>query len=185
MVDVAEELGVDAIGLNHLMFSTPAEVEETVRLIGAKDASVISTFVTEDPGLDPARVRRQVDALAARCRERGIRFDMRPKVKGGILEPYYTPGAALDGRCLYPFLYARVSFSGKAYFCPFIRVEVGDLTKQSLGEVWTSEPYVALRQKLVQNGVFPVCRRCCKVELAPAAVPATVEAIADEPALAT
>ena len=35
MVDVAEELGVDAIGLNHLMFSTPEEVAETVRLIGA------------------------------------------------------------------------------------------------------------------------------------------------------
>ena len=55
-------------------------------------------------------------------------------------------GRALEGRCLYPFLYARVSFSGKAYFCPFIRVEVGDLTTQSLEEVWTGEPYVALRQ---------------------------------------
>ena len=52
MVDVAEELGVDAIGLNHLMFSTPEEVAETVRLIGAADASVIATFVTPDPGLD-------------------------------------------------------------------------------------------------------------------------------------
>jgi MoaA/NifB/PqqE/SkfB family radical SAM enzyme len=30
MVEVAEELGVDAIGLNHLMFSTPEEVAETV-----------------------------------------------------------------------------------------------------------------------------------------------------------
>src|SRR4249919_583657 len=79
MVGVAEELGVDAIGLNHLMFSTPEEVAETVRIIGAADASVISTYVTADTGLDPARVRRQVDALAARCRERGIRFDMRPK----------------------------------------------------------------------------------------------------------
>jgi len=187
MVDVASELGVDAIGLNHLMYSTPEEVEETVRLIGATDASVISTYVTRDPGLDPARVRRQVDALAARCRERGIRFDMRPKVKNALIEPYYTPGSKLEGRCLYPFLYARVSFSGKAYFCPFIRVEVGDLTTQSLGEVWTSEPYVALRQKLVQNGVFPVCRRCCKVELAPVAAPAATaaEAAVEEPALAT
>ena len=168
MVDVASELGVDAIGLNHLMYSTPDEVAETVRLIGADDASVISTFVTEDPGLDPARVRAQVDRLAARCRERGIRFDMRPKVKSGVLEPYYRPGSALEGRCLYPFLYARVSYSGKAYFCPFIRIEVGDLTKQSLEEVWTGERYVALRRTLVTNGIFPVCRRCCKVELTPA-----------------
>ena len=29
MVDVAQELGVDAIGLNHLMYSTPDDVDET------------------------------------------------------------------------------------------------------------------------------------------------------------
>ncbi|ODS53630.1 MAG: hypothetical protein ABS36_13470 [Acidobacteria bacterium SCN 69-37] len=179
MVDVAAELGVDAIGLNHLMFSTPEEVEETVRLIGTGDASIISTYVTTDPGLEPERVRRQVNALMARCRERGIRFDMRPKVKPAIVEPYYTPGTKLEGRCLYPFLYARVSFSGKAYFCPFIRVEVGDLTQQSLEEVWTGQPYVDLRRRLVENGIFPVCRRCCKVELSPS--PADPAAPAEEP----
>lgn len=180
MVDVASELGVDAIGLNHLMFSTPEEVDESVRLIGTGDASIISTFVTRDPGLEPERVQRQVTALAARCRDRGIRFDMRPKVKPALVRSYYTPGTALEGRCLYPFLYARVSFSGKAYFCPFIRVEVGDLTKQSLEEVWTGEPYVALRKRLVENGIFPVCRRCCKVELNP--TPADVaEVVAEEP----
>ncbi len=107
-----------------------------MRLLGTGDASAISTYVTEDPHLDPARVRTQVDALAARCRERGIRFDMRPKVKGGLIEPYYTPGTALPGRCLYPFLNARISFSGKVYFCPFIRIEVGDLTDPSLEEIW-------------------------------------------------
>jgi MoaA/NifB/PqqE/SkfB family radical SAM enzyme len=173
MVDVAHELGVDAIGLNHLMYSTPDEVAETVGLLGVGDASAISTFVTDDPGLDPARVRAAVETLQARCRERGIRFDMRPKVRGALVDPYYTPGSTLEGRCLYPFLYARVSFSGKAYFCPFIRVEVGDLTKQSLEEVWTGDRYVAMRRTLVENGIFPVCRRCCKVELAPAGAPYT------------
>src|SRR4051794_22682721 len=143
MVDTAEELGVDAIGLNHLMFSTPEEVAETVRLTGASGPEAISTFVTNDPGLSVARVRAQVDALIEKCRARNIRFDMRPKVRPAILRDYYTPGTKLEGRCMYPFLHARVSFSGKAYFCPFIRVEVGDLTKQSLGEVWTGEPYVA------------------------------------------
>jgi len=186
MVDVAHELGVDAIGLNHLMYSTPEEVDETVRLLGpGADASAISTYVTTDPGLNPARVRRQVDALAARCRERGIRFDMRPKVRGGLIEPYYTPGSRLEGRCLYPFLNARVSFSGKAYFCPFIRLEVGDLTTQSLEDVWTGERYVSLRRKLVQNGIFPVCRRCCKVELAAAPAPVTVDVPVDAPVAVT
>jgi MoaA/NifB/PqqE/SkfB family radical SAM enzyme len=167
MVDVAEDLGVDAIGLNHLMFSTPEEVAETVKIIGAPDASVIATFVTPDPGLDVARVRAQVTALAEKCKQRNILFDFRPKVHTPLMDSYYTPGTKLDGRCLYPFLHARVSYSGKVYFCPFIRVEVGDLTQSSLEEVWNGEKYVEMRRKLLDNGIFPVCRRCCKVELSP------------------
>jgi MoaA/NifB/PqqE/SkfB family radical SAM enzyme len=171
MVDVAEELGVDAIGLNHLMYSTPEEVAETVRLLGVPDASAIATFVTPDPGLDIARVRAQVAALQAKCRARNILFDFRPKVHPQLMESYYTPGAPLEGRCLYPFLHARVSFSGKVYFCPFIRIEVGDLAKSSLEEIWNGDRYVELRKKLVDNGIFPVCRRCCKVELSPEPAP--------------
>jgi MoaA/NifB/PqqE/SkfB family radical SAM enzyme len=180
MVDVAEELGVDAIGLNHLMYSTPEEVADTVRMIGATDPSVIATFVTLDPGLDVRVVRAKVAALQRKCRERNILFDFRPKVMPELMDAYYTPGAPLQGRCLYPFLHARVSFSGKVYFCPFIRVEVGDLTKSSLEEIWNGEPYVDMRRRLLENGLFPVCRRCCKVELSndpiPEPVPATVVA---------
>jgi MoaA/NifB/PqqE/SkfB family radical SAM enzyme len=165
MVDVAEQLGVDAIGLNHLMYSTPEEVAETVRLIGAPDASAIATFVTADPGLDIEMVRTKVAALEEKCRRKNVLFDFRPKVHPQLIDNYYTPGAALDGRCLYPFLHARVSFSGKVYFCPFIRIEVGDLTQSSLEEVWNSDKYVGMRRTLVENGIFPVCRRCCKVEL--------------------
>jgi MoaA/NifB/PqqE/SkfB family radical SAM enzyme len=175
MVDVAEELGVDANGLNHLMFSTPEDVAETVKIIGAPDASVIATFVTPDPGLDVARVREQVGKLAAKCRERNILFDYRPKVHEPLMDSYYTPGTKLNGRCLYPFLHARVSFSGKVFFCPFIRVEVGDLTQNSLEEVWNSERYVEMRRRLLEHGIFPVCRRCCKVELAPEPAVATAD----------
>jgi MoaA/NifB/PqqE/SkfB family radical SAM enzyme len=165
MVDVAEELGVDAIGLNHLMYSTPEEVAETVKILGASDPSVIATYVTPDPGLDVAHVRAKVTALADRCREKNILFDFRPKVREPLMDSYYTPGTKLDGRCLYPFLHARVSFSGKVYFCPFIRIEVGDLTQSSLEEVWNGETYVEMRRKLLEHKIFPVCRRCCKVEL--------------------
>jgi hypothetical protein len=164
-VDVAEALGVDAIGLNHLMYSTTAERDETLRLIGETDPKIISTFVTDDPGIAPARVRAKVAALQEKCRQHNVLFDYRPKVHAPLIESYYTPGAPLAGRCLYPFLQARVSFSGKVFFCPFIRVEVGDLNESTLEEVWNSERYVDMRHRLLEHGVFPVCRRCCKVEL--------------------
>ena len=167
MVEVAEELGVDAIGLNHLMFATAAERDETLRIIGETDPKVISTYITEDPGVHPARVREQVMRLQQACARKGVLFDYRPKVHPPLIDPYYTPGTPLAGRCLYPFMHARVSFSGKVFFCPFIRVEVGDLTTQTLGEVWNSAKYVELRKTLLEHELFPVCRRCCKVELSP------------------
>jgi len=172
MADVAAGLGVDAIGLNHLMFATPEEAEQTAKILGAPDTSVIATYVTPDPGLDASAVAAEVQALRARCLEKGIRFDVRPKVWPSIVQDYYRPGAPLLGRCLYPFLHARVGFSGKMYFCPFIRLEVGDLNESSIEEVWNSPRYVELRKVLLGRKLLPVCRRCCKVELSPEAVPA-------------
>jgi MoaA/NifB/PqqE/SkfB family radical SAM enzyme len=165
IVDVAAELGVDAIGLNHLMYATHEEVRQTLELIGETDPALVSTFVTDDPGLDPEEVRAKVAALERKCAERNVLFDYRPKVHAALMGPYYTPGAALDGRCLYPFLNARVSFSGKVYFCPFIRVEVGELSTATLREIWNGPRYVDLRRRLLEAALFPVCRRCCKVEL--------------------
>jgi MoaA/NifB/PqqE/SkfB family radical SAM enzyme len=171
MVDVAEDLGIEAIGLNHLMYSTPQEVQETLQMIGSDDPSVIATFVTQDPLVRPGPVREKVAALREKCRAHGIRFDVRPKVLTELMDNYYEPGSRLNGRCLYPFNWARVSYSGKVYFCPFIRVEVGDLTKQTLEEVWNGPTYVGLRKRLLDEQLFPVCRRCCKVELSPVPVP--------------
>ncbi len=170
MADVAEELGVDSIGLNHLMFSTPEEVSETLRLLGESDPTLIQTFVTPNPGLSSDEVRKKITGLAEKCRSKGIRFGPRPLISDAVLDNYYRPGAPLKGRCLYPFLNARVSFSGKMYFCPLIRIEVGDLTKTPLEEIWNGERYVALRRRLLENELFPVCGRCCKVELSPEAV---------------
>jgi hypothetical protein len=156
------------------MYATAAERDETLRIIGETDPKIISTYITEDPGVDPSRVRDQVQRLQQACARKGVLFDYRPKVHPPLIDPYYTPGTPLAGRCLYPFMHARVSFSGKVFFCPFIRVEVGDLTTQTLGEVWNGEKYVELRKTLLEHELFPVCRRCCKVELsAPPTLPAT------------
>jgi len=165
MADVAENLGVDAIGLNHLMYSSPDEVNDTLRFVGSTNPGVIATFVTPDPGMTPEQVRTKVQALQEQCRQRGIKFDVRPKVWPETTDAYYTAGSPLAGRCLYPFRHARVGFSGKVYFCPFIRIEVGDLTIQTLAEAWNSDRYVQLRKTLLDHKLFPVCRRCCKVEL--------------------
>ena len=45
---------------------------------------------------------------------------------------------------------------------------------------WNAPRYVELRRRLLEEGLFPVCRRCCKVELSQ---PADADALR-EPAAA-
>jgi MoaA/NifB/PqqE/SkfB family radical SAM enzyme len=165
VVDEAEKLGVDLIGLNQLMFATPSEVRETLALIGETDPSVISTHVTEDTGIDPAEVPGVLRRAVAYAESKGITINWRPAQSTEDLEHYYTPDRPLKGQCFYPFFGGRVTYDGKVHFCPFIRVEVGDLRRDSLEDVWNSPRFVELRQTLLREGIFPVCRRCCKVEL--------------------
>ena len=70
-----------------------------------------------------------------------------------------------------------MGFSGKVYFCPFIRIEVGDLAVSTLEAVWNSPRYVDLRRRLLERELFPVCRRCCKVELSQEPVPVAAAAL--------
>ena len=165
VVDEAETLGVDLVGLNQLMFATTKEVEETLAIIGENDPNVISTHVTDDPGIDPAQVPTVLRDAVAYAETKGITINWRPAQSFDDLEHYYTPDRPLKGQCFYPFFGGRITYDGKVHFCPFIRVEVGDLREQSLEEVWNSPRYVELRGKLLEHGIFPVCRRCCKVEL--------------------
>ena len=76
--DIARDLGADGVELNHLMFATPDEVDETLRFVGESDRSIIATNVTHDPGIPPTRLRVRVDALRSRCGTLGLQFDQRP-----------------------------------------------------------------------------------------------------------
>ena len=176
VVDEAEKLGVNLVGLNQLMFATPNEVKETLELIGEDDPEVISTHITEDPGIDPNEVPGVLRKAVAYAEAKGITINWRPGQGYDDLVHYYTPDRALKGQCFYPYFGGRVTYDGKVHFCPFIRVEVGDLREQSLEEIWNSPRYVELRQKLLKEGIFPVCRRCCKVELSYESMPTPEEA---------
>jgi hypothetical protein len=50
------------------------------------------------------------------------------------------------------------------------------LTVSSLEQVWNSPRYVDMRKRLLENRLFPVCRRCCKVELSGSAHGSGLEA---------
>jgi MoaA/NifB/PqqE/SkfB family radical SAM enzyme len=165
IVDAVAELEVELIGLNQLMFATHKEVQQTLAIIGESDPEVISTHISDDPGIDPKVVAGVLKKAVAYAESKGITINWRPAQSYVHLEKYYTPDQPLRGQCFYPYFGGRITYDGKVHFCPFIRVEMGDVREQSLEEIWNGPKFVSLRKKLLQHGIFPVCRRCCKVEL--------------------
>ena len=165
IVDAAAELEVKLIGLNQLMFATHQEVEQTLQIIGETNPALITTYVTDDPGINPQEVAPVLKKAVEYAESKGVTINWRPAQSYEHLEKYYTPNEPLRGRCFYPYFGGRVTFDGKVHFCPVIRTEMGDVRKEPLEEIWNGPKFVGLRKKLLEHGIFPVCRRCCKVEL--------------------
>ena len=94
--------------------------------------------MTADPGLDVEIVRQKVAALQEKCRERNVLFDFRPKVHPQLIENYYTPGAKLEGRCLYPFLHAPTALRGA-------------LVGNSMGPVWHTQHFMTAYKPAVAD----------------------------------
>ena len=71
---------------------------------------------------------------------------------------------------------AHLACNQKSNRDPIMNAEPG-----AVGQAFiiAGERYVALRKKLVEEQLFPVCRRCCKVELAAEPAMAPEHLVAD------
>lgn len=165
VADMAKRLGVKSICLCHLMYTTPAEVAETNQIMGNKDSSVFQMHVCEDPGIDVKVLRKSLHYFRQKVRRYGITATTRPNVPDESIEQIYSPEYAPEAQCVQPFVVTRVGTSANVYYCTFIRKTMGNLRNQKLSEIWNSEEFVELRRRMVHEGAFPICKRCCKMYL--------------------
>ena len=170
MVDVAEELGVDAIGLNHLMFSTPEEVAETVRLIGAT-----GRVGHRDVRHARSRARRRARARARSPRSRAevpasatSCSTIRPKVHTPLMDELLHAGREARGPLPVSVpARARVVFRARSISARSSGSRSAICTKHRSKRSGTASGTSRCASRLLEHGIFPVCRRCCKVELSP------------------
>ena len=80
------------------------------------------------------------------------------------LTTYYTDHQAHFGyhRCLALFQEIEIMSDGRVTPCrSFVDYTVGNVKDATLTELWNSPAYVTFRQSLRQDGLMPVCSRCC------------------------
>jgi MoaA/NifB/PqqE/SkfB family radical SAM enzyme len=69
----------------------------------------------------------------------------------------------IDKPCLLPWTSTYFQWSGDISPCCsyLFRPHLGNVNEKSVSELWNDEPYVALRQSLLDgNGTLPICRVC-------------------------
>ena len=80
------------------------------------------------------------------------------------LTAYYTDHQNRFGhdRCLSIFHEIQVMSDGQVTPCrSYIDYPVGNVKDSTITELWNSPAYTTFRQSLEQNGLMPVCSRCC------------------------
>ncbi len=60
-------------------------------------------------------------------------------------------------RCQHPWKYVVLKATGNVYPCRFLTIPMGNLTRQSFGEIWNSQRYLALRESILDDS-YDFCR---------------------------
>jgi len=80
------------------------------------------------------------------------------------LETYYTDHDCRFGfdRCVSVFSAVEINSNGDMSPCrDYHDFVVGNVKEKTITELWNSEPYRAFRKSITQQGLMPVCSRCC------------------------
>ncbi|MFC1709075.1 radical SAM protein [Candidatus Omnitrophota bacterium] len=88
-----------------------------------------------------------------------------PNLKGDDVRDYYLHPEKTFGydRCFAPFIMVDIMPNGDVTTCrDYIDVKLGNITKESLLDIWNNKKFVAFRRLLIKhNGLLPQCSRCC------------------------
>lgn len=68
---------------------------------------------------------------------------------------------ALYKSCTFPFSDTFITPEGLVYPC--LSVEMGDIKKQTLKEIYSSEKYKSFRKIIKEKGYLPACDMCCEL----------------------
>lgn len=128
--------------------------------------------------LGDERVRELFAVAAQRAAELGIQWTTRldelalnaPKAEAGPVAPAPPPATdepeteplSLPFPCSEPWSNLNINASGEVRPCCFNDIVLGDLTRQSIEEIWNGPGYTALRRDMAAGRVPETCTTCVR-----------------------
>jgi len=122
---------------------------------------------TEVCALDGAQKRALLDIAMPAATERARRLQVRHNLDAFAEQLARTIGPQVDATpptCFAGYLYSRVFVDGRVFFC-CEHIEVGHIEHANFGQIWSAEPYEAVRRRLDEGRRYPGCARCGKYDM--------------------
>jgi MoaA/NifB/PqqE/SkfB family radical SAM enzyme len=170
MVPLALELGADMLFFSHTIFNTMENVQRHNRILSPENPAtqglnVVAPSIPEggfyQSEIGPGDLPRLLESLAAvRRRDQGrVQMGFSPDLPDENLGPYYLDiDHPFPQECRHLWMACRILPDGTV--SPCLHMVMGKITDTSLQEIWNSPGYLNLR-RLVAQGLFPGCARCC------------------------
>lgn len=154
------------ISFEHLWFTDEFESNEHAKSIktifGCENDPKLNGFINEFNLLDTNQLKEQIKkVLLDKSLTNTIAFF--PALKLCELDPYYNDlhGYVHSEKCYYHFSHLRINPYGEVVPC--VGNSMGNVNKTYISDIINGPNYNAFRKKLKEIGLFPNCRRCCKL----------------------
>jgi radical SAM protein with 4Fe4S-binding SPASM domain len=162
----AQAMGIDAMVLYPAWFTTLEDglkhEADFERRFGSKPfmwkGYVADCHDVDVPALQDELRRIQADPRVT------IPWTLMPDISLEQLDPYYHDHSNFLGyyQCFYPWTYIEIQPNGDVSTCrDYGDYICGNITQSSIFEIFNNDRYQKFRKSLREDGMMPICSRCC------------------------
>lgn len=163
MIDIARDLGVDALNYQHQWSLTPKMLDAHNRKHGAEHYIPCNTGQIDLPKPNVEAIVEVVSRIRRRAKADSSKMyiHFHPELNDEDVRLWYenphtwvkrrTPACA--------WITADILPNGDVEACTGL--VCGNVTTEKFGDIWNNETYRKHRQRLVVHGGLPICSRCC------------------------
>lgn len=158
-------IDIDTVLFIHQMFISQEVKDEYLKKFGNifNMSKVFSGFTHIPEKINTNKLKREIEKVKILSKKVHFNINFLPSLKGEDIKIYYE-GSDIFPKvapkiCITPFTEAFILPSGEVWICP-LNV-VGNIKEEKFSSLWEGEKARELREQLIKDGNFRICKNCC------------------------
>lgn len=169
VIEIAKNCGLDKVTFILTSYNEEGFSEKTKEILKEKEKikepgslEKIEKSVSET---NPEILKKQREKIKKLSQKYNINvfFPTKEMIKKHN-EPFYNQ----DKTCHYFWTTSVISPYGDVYPCinfSFLNISMGNIKEEKFSQIWNNQKYQELRKKMKKYNIFPICHKCCFINL--------------------